>query len=619
MTTELYIDNQLVILEEDFSFPLLEENPVYTKDSQYTYDISISLLKAVNAKVYQYINRNNIDNEIPTKRRAILIINGRVYLNGTEKIMDISEKEVMIQLLSGNSEMNFVIGGKLNLRNLNLGKAALFVPDPEAESDLLDVAKQVLDSLQFSYPQRDWHLLPYHADYEPYEDIIGVFGNKYYINDYITPGKRAPYYFPAFSGQVPQPYFCFIIKEVIAAIGYKLIYNAIEEHEVLKNMYIVHGMQTLEFAKMLPSWTVNDFLSKIEFQFDCVFVVNSNTREVQLLYNHNTQKNREMVTLKTIDELKITEDEDNNLDIRIANVGYSLDSDEYYAFMNMDSRIMEKAAARGTIVTYYTLTHLYNLVQDDTDTKRFEKIFTNILKYDYFIAFRTGKTVNGKEEVIPRRVNSFIPLMNNPKSTELDHEFDIIPASMVTTTQYRGDVQPVDWLQLPVAGNYDPLFSYDGSPSYDDEFDIQSLVEGDMELSDDKSNYTKMRLAVYTGLSELDLVEPNTSKATFPIAWVESLAEYFEKTKIIRYFGPVGGDPFRLKNLNRDIYSQAISIDTTRPYKYLFELEDNIDIRSDFIINNKRFVCFKIEREVTQTGFLPIAIGYFYPYTKKEA
>lgn len=616
MEAQLYIDNQPIVLNENFSFSLLEENPVYTKDSQYTYDITISLLIHQNAKAYQYINRDNVKNGIPTNRRAILIVGNIVYLNGTEVIMDISDSDVKIQLLSGNSEFNYVSGGKQKLRALHLGKAEPFVANDASMRPIDDIAKQVFYSLQFSYPERNWHLLPYYTDYVPSDGLINMYGNKYSINTYVNPPKREAYYFPSYSGQVPQPYLCFIIKQVIGALGYTLTYNALQDNEELRNMYIVHGIQTMEFAKMLPFWTVDEFLAKIEFQFDCVFVVNSSINEIQLLFNSNTQVNRDTVSLKTIDKLNITEDEDNRLDIRIANVGYSLDDDEYYAFMNMNPRIAEKVKDRGTLVDYTTLTQMYHLVQDDTDKKRFEKIFTN--GYDQFIAFRTGSTIDGKEEVIPRRVNSFVPLMKNPKSTEIDQELDIIPASMVITTARKSTIYPVDWLQFPAAGNYDPLFKPGSSTEEDeDEFDIQGFVEGDIELNQEDTSYTKLRLAVYKGLSQLDLVEPNTSKATYPIAYVESLAEYFEETRIVRYFGPVGKDPFRLKNMYRDIYSKAITIDTTKTYKYLFVLEKDLDIRSDFIINNKRFVCYKIEREVTPLGFSPLAIGYFYPYIKE--
>ena len=373
-------------------------------------------------------------------------------------------------------------------------------------------------------------------------------------------------------------------------------------------MYIVHGIQTFEFAKMLPNWTVDEFLSKIEFQFDCVFVVDAATRNVDLLFNYNTQVSPKNVTLRVIDQLTVTEDTDNRLDIRIANVAYNLDSEDYYSFMAVKPTFIEKVIADGMLIHYNHLSDLHVLIGNRNDKNRFKKIWTD--GYDMFIAFDTGEIVGGEPKVIPRRINSFKPLMKNKDSTEIDQQFDIIPASM----HADNTVTHLAWVQMPTAGAFDPLY-IDASTGEKEEFNLQSLIEGEASLEEDIS-YTKMRMAIYHGISELDTVNV---RARYPISYVESLAEYFEASKIVRYFGPIGSDPFRLDNMYRDIYSEATSIDTTKTYKYLFELDIDMDIRSDFIINNKRFVCFKIEREVTPQGFSPLATGHFYPYTKKEA
>lgn len=626
MTPQLYIDNQLIVFPDNFSFPLVLENPVYTKSSEYTYDLTLSLLKAPNAKAYHYINRTHIINGIQYKRSAKLIVGNRVYLNGTEVILEFGNDFVKIQLLSGNAEFNFVAGGKKKLRDLKLGSATPFIhdlsdPDPGRKFDI-----EVFQSLKHSYPARDWHLLPYYAGIDQFDNRI--HGNRYMLypfdpedTGYDGAGwdDRDALYRPTYSGQVPQPYLCFIIEKAIKALGYTLTHNALAEHPILKDLYIVHGVQTMEFAKMLPVWTVDEFFSKIELQYDCVFVVDANTKEIQLLFNHDAQINQQTISLKVIDQFTNTIDEENKLDVRIANIAYNLDSDEYYDFMNISERIIQKSIK----VKYDTLNELFPLVQNENDKDRFKKIFTD--GYDQYIAYRTGENIGGKEEVIPRRINSFTPLMNNPESTEIDQEFDIIPAAMVCASDTGGFYPNGSILytnfQFPVAGNYDPLFGFDGLESTIEEeiIDIQALVEGDVSLNEEDTSYTKMRMAIYSGLSELDMtMAPNQRKSRYPIAYVESLAEYFEKTGIIRYYGPIGGDPFRLKNLNREIYEQAATIDTTETYKYSFELEDNIDIRSNFIINNKRFVCYKIEREVTPLGFAPLAIGYFYPYTAKE-
>lgn len=624
--TELFINGQMVVLPYNFSTTIIDENPFFTKNGKYSLDIEIPL-KGVpeNKKIYKHLDRFNTVNDIPKDRSAILIVDNEVVLNGTEDILEYSNEKVKIQILSGNSDLNFLIGGDRLLRDLDLGKAEPFVHKDMSFAAERDIARQVFHSLKLPYPERDWHLLPYHAGIDDFENQI--HGNRYIIHPFDPDGLLPPelasygdkdaYYIPKFSGQVPQPYFCFIIKQVLESksIGYTLTYNAIAEHAILKNAYIVHGIQTMEFAKMLPFWTVNDFLSKIELQFDCTFVVNSDDRSVRLLFNYENNigvSGQKTKDIEALDDFKVEHDADNKLLVQTSNVAYALDTDDYYAFMNMDRRIMEYADANERIIPYNTLPEMVDMVKDSADEYRFEKIYTD--GYDQFIAFRTGETLGGQPEVIPRRVNSFVPLMNNPASAEIDQEFDIIPASMVHAW-YSGGTQPRYYFQFPKAGNFDPLFGYNGEsiPAEDESvFDIQSIVEGDISLDEDTS-YTKMRLAIYKGLSELDLTVPDAKKSRYPIAFVESLAEYFEETGIIRYFGPIGSDPFRLSNMNRDIFSKTDKTDTTNTYSVHFLNKGKIDLTSRFVIKNKAFRCVKIERTVTSKGFNRVANGYFYP------
>lgn len=44
------------------------------------------------------------------QKSAVLISNGHIFLNGTEAFINNTNEEVKNQLLSGNSELNYLIG-----------------------------------------------------------------------------------------------------------------------------------------------------------------------------------------------------------------------------------------------------------------------------------------------------------------------------------------------------------------------------------------------------------------------------------------------------------------------------------------------------------------------------
>lgn len=618
--TELYIDKQLVVLPETFSITIIEENPFFTKNGKYTYDISLSLLDPINARIYKHLNRINRKGGIPKNRSAYLVVDNEVVLNGTEVILEYTESEVKIQLVSGNSELNFLIGGDRKLRDLDLGKAVI----NKGENVYLTGA-MILDDLKHPYPERNWLLLPYATSDFHYINGTGIVPERPVIGNYymtinltgeIFKDPYSPLYTGFYSGYVPQPYFCFIIQKVVESLGYNLTYNALSEHDVWKYAYIVNGLHTYEFAKMLPDWSVNDFISKIELQFDCTFLVNPDDKSVRLMFNYqNNTETFGITTLEALDEYLVEPDEENRLNVQNSNVGYSLDSDEYYKYMNLDQRIREAVRRNLGYVTFAgNLEELFQYVQvGDWKKNIVEKTNDTISQFIKYASELNDPTI--------RKVDSFRPIYNNSDSTELDHEFDIIPAAMICIEQWaeRDFGNNKFWIQIPVAGTADSLFeNHNEDPIDPDEnLNVQELIDGESSLSESTAP-SKIRLALYDGLKKLNIKQQTgglRGDCLYPMPFVEYLDETLPDTKNIRYFGPIDQDPFRLENMYKDIYSKTLPINTTDPYKMDFIFTRKYDIKNKYIINNKSFKCFKIERIATNKGFDKKAKGYFYPYS----
>lgn len=624
--TGLYINGQKADLPIGLNLSLILENPVYTKNGTYTLDLELSLLTDRNARAYEFIHRFNKAEDIIDKRSAILIVDGEVVLNGTEDIQSWTTQKVKIVLMSGNSELNFLIGGDRKLRDLSLGEAdpikgIPFGSETQREADY----RAVYETLKKPYPERGWMLLPYDvgADSDPnniYKDEWTQHqfpcGNFYGLGNYFFDDNLTwpPLYNPYYSGQVPQPYLCFIIERVIKSLGYKIEYNAIAEHPVLKYLYIVHGIQTMEFAKMLPSWTVNEFFSKIEFQFNCRFIINQDNKTVELRHYMENEDFPDIVTLDVLNEPSAERDEENREDPSISNIAYSLDTDDYYKFMSLEDAVIKLVSENNMRVVVFTFYELWSKVTDSADTDRFKKIFE--YRGDDFIAYDTGITEDNEAKVVPIKVNAFKALYNNTESTEIDKELDIIPASMVKMEWrifFQGDNRMV-YAQIPTAGYYDELINLGDPDSGDDsDYNLQDLIEGTDSISS-VTEYSKMRLAFYDGLTALyDDVSSDLPIAEYPMAYVENLYEEYSITRKEKYFNPTGyQDMFRLSNLNNNIYRRSKSIDTTTTYKFNFIYHKKIDVMSKFIINNRAYVCKKLERIVTINGFNDLIEGEFY-------
>jgi len=279
--TQLFIDGQELVLPESFQCKSVRENPLFTKAGDYTLNISLSLDNPVNAKVYKYINRINSLSRFKN-RTAILVSDNEVIIKGEEVILKYSNKTVEIQIVAGNSSLNYIIGNDLNLRELNLGSA------------FIDKSK-IVYNLTKDYPEVDYQLLPF------YDRDLDFIGNRYSFTYDSILGKNRLIY--AYDGEFkstlvsgsterykyenyrPQPYLCSIIKKIFLSMGYTLD-NVLDSHPIYKYAYIVHANDTIEFAKMLPSWTVNKFLEEIENLFDCTVIVDNNTMSAKIVFNY---------------------------------------------------------------------------------------------------------------------------------------------------------------------------------------------------------------------------------------------------------------------------------------------------------------------------------------------
>lgn len=84
--------------------------------------------------------------------------------------------------------------------------------------------------------------------------------------------------------------------------------------------------------------------------------------------------------------------------------------------------------------------------------------------------------------------------------------------------------------QVPIAGNYDEFISNNDDEGTDD-YNLQNLIDGTDTLTQDASGYTKMRIAIYPGITYFGEDRyPGIITAVCPMAYVESLYEEYSVT-----------------------------------------------------------------------------------------
>jgi hypothetical protein len=575
--TELFIDGQKVVLPKNFSWTIIEENPFFTKNGKYTYDLELSLNNPQNAKIYKHINRINNIVEFEN-RKATLIADNEVVLNGTEIILEITDISVKIQLVSGESELNFLIGGNKKLNTLNFGQELLensFFPVYSKNKDLILGSNRI----NFNYDGTTYDII--HSRYS----LLHIKLNN-------------------------------LVTSILNNLGYEIT-NSFFDYDPWFNILIVSGIRG-SITDKLPDWTINDFFNELEKLFNVVFIINEFTNEIDILPKNQFYHNAQKYTIdKVLDNFNKKIDKENKQDYSIANIGYDLTDDDYFKYQNLDPEILEMA---GNPIHYGSYEVINNYMNDSMTNK-------TSLKGKFFIADNTNTWYiawfDGENTYMPKKVNCLRPIRNNQESSDIDIELKIIPVPMVVKEipVYKlMDDHPSSSpnynllynliIQMPeLDTNEDRIVSRPNS----NDLDIQETLENDSQ--NDVAKIDTMSLAFYTGYQTVLSTEmngPSYIGFPFPVAFVDFLKEDDRTNGAIDPQHP--SLSFRLDDPNglKPLYEQSISIDTTKEYTFKFMYNGKLDSKNIFIINNKEFFCKEIRRVVNIDGFEKIIEGDFY-------
>lgn len=588
--TQLYIENQEVALPEDFTFDLIKENAFFTKGGSFTLDISINLDIPVNARLYKHLNRFTSSSSFKN-RSARLIVDGRTILNGTEIVLEVNELSASIQLASGNSELNYLIGSDEKISTLDLGA----VPYPSEDEALATFSK--------GYPESDYICAPVKAVSDNHAVALNSLkGYKIKYND--LPNGAPEIGLPAMLAPKeirPMPYLLFYIESIVKALGYTIGTNALLETEY-KRLFIVHGKKPAKWEELIGDKKVTEFLTEVEELFNIVFVISKEDKQVDILFMHQYYTSQANLFSPDIVEEQferkfLTADEQPESHTN-SNIRYDLPDDDYYKYEDIDPEILEvvpvvevkNIAELNAITTPAKEEHLQNLYRDKETGAE-------------FIVEKTDQTTEETLKTRLRRVNTFKRLKK--KDAKKDIEIGIIPANICS--QYViACVYPFG--ELLTYNGYITIPETDTYISEEENITVAERIDG---KKGEEKEVDKIQVAFWTGIRR---IENNTFEGDpdgfpefldFPFStthyyapWVTKKYFLIDETKATLAFNDKNG-------LYPTIYAQDI-FDPEQEYTVHAILMTTIPSPLDiFIVNGKKFICKSLQFKITPDGFDP--------------
>ena len=578
--TQLLIAGVEAVLPQNFSCTVKRENSFFTKSGEYTYDVTLRLDNPVNLQLYGFLNRTNKKEQLDADRTAILIADGHVYCRGREVITRWTEQTVTIQIVSGESELNYFIGQDRKIEELDLGEV-------ESEQECV------------------WPVVR--------------TASKSYINVTRTLRRRESlelYYENTWVHDVPSPYLHILLTRIITALGYTIGVNQLEDTEFV-HLFLVNKVRTRKYAKMVSGWTVKDFMEEVEKLTGVVFVIDNINKTCKVMLKTLYYLEARQLVLNDVMDAYETEIEDTDsqdADFPSANVSYDLPSHRW-------AKLMKLPEGLPTLETreYSSLRNLLHAAWDGTNKDDYETLEKKAVEPVILVDTSTGRKfirmVRLTEDSILvyhrtiwdaflLEVDQMADLQRDEESPTL--ELKITPAPLIHFYQTGAGMELID------LSSEDGFFEFSNRTFTPDE-EEDGADEEDADLEGDADTYVEetIRQAEKKESSASDLYCAFYNGGTwnnFPVIYTDAYHAQIA-AQIVSYNGEYGtydpGEPvgsLRLQDLDSDYYQGGYEIDTRKAMTFETFDPNVIDPRQVYVIRNRRYVVRDIEETITADG-----------------
>ncbi len=454
---QLLIDNKPVIVKKGTSIRLTRENPAISQNGDYTLDVTLPLagcLENINVFGIPHYRHQPLVG-LADKTFQFALEASLLRLTGTAVVTQVSEEEIKLQLLAGNTELNFDNreGGEKYIDELDLGRAygdlwdsqtylekqtpkntrsllqSDIITSPRAE-ELMHGPNNVTDCVLFpiysttddviaNYQTWQWWCNWLNYDHSNPTQIV-YSGYRHTIrqnSDAVSLPNSRPFseigdIFSEYSHFAPQPYLCAILEKVLASIGYTLQPqdNCMREGWLGK-IFVANVRETIYFRECLPHWTVEEFLIELRNAFGVILYVDG--KKVKAVSRDSIYNGAEYTNIYNVIDERTTDisTEGDNKGTTTGNVSYNF-SEVVPKLFNIGSAPYDNMKVER--VVNITQENINDRLENGTDEQK-ENIqnsaslfYRNTIGDRYGVFKKTNKA--GEEQYLLERVDHLGPL-----------------------------------------------------------------------------------------------------------------------------------------------------------------------------------------------------------------
>lgn len=562
-----FVSGNEVQLSEDFGFNFVRENPFIDKRGDYTLDIDINLSCKSNSRLYAGIRRVNSVLSQPN-RTAELWDGPRLLCRGTEVILSLDDDIVKVQLVGDNSQVNYYFSSPVKIRTLDLGRVTTCNP-----TDALAVTgERYRQGIDETYP------VIVKAD-------VGVNnlvqGN---VERYNKSSDEKILKFDSKTELMPQPFFLAIVRKFFAAIGYELT-NVDIDSEKYSRLIMIQNYSDSQYAKMLPDWTVEEFITEIERFFGVVCVFSSSDKTVRMLSIdkfYSSDSTPVVIPNDRVLDAHSVEYSDEKIAFQTSyqNVGYAFDGGNYWKLQCLSDDVLDSAEI---------VSHKWDYAGDSSSP--FKRIIFYDEEKEIFYIRDTG---SGNLSVTPRMVNEFGNYVEDDNVER--NTMRIRPAKICNHYEILSEGS-VSYFAPSMSGR-----------------DLNTQTFQDIILNGDNE-------FIPSGIDVAFFIGNTSQGATTKSARQECLTTYWnDKQGLMSYHNlfPDYDATYTLKltgsygRVNTELRNR-VKIDSTKLYTFKFFSLELLDPKRIYFIKGRKFVCKTLQYSSVKGNFTRIVTGEFYP------
>lgn len=598
----------------------------YIEDSgSYTYDITFPMSIHANQVVFANVHRFDVHKPTNAFDDCKLFADNRLFISGKGTVTSVSDSAVKLQIVGGKSRIKY--NSKFEQHYID----DIDYPDVKITSgidamrygqmgvtsvDCRTKPSMVLVDLTNGVNVGQPGVALFYPIYDETHDCMSNYlaaatFDKIKLNGYTLPGGIVPF----MRMLAVQPNLLYVLKYILNSEGYTVIRNDYD-CAPWRRLYIASARRSCLIKHSLPHWSVYTFIEEFRKLFNASFVFDDVAMTVSIIATNELTDN-EAVSYDCLDEYSAEYDEDGLSNLATSNVEYDFDDSTVRDWREF---IPLSVLKQYPVLTYDNTDAMTDAASAMTVKERRSTIFK--VGYTYYIWAMLPKNGNpeSKDETEQRTLcGLFNPIM---RDKERDNVVDLkmIPVAMSQRKRIHSKMLLPFTDRIPNKIVCMPCISNDKDTSLDN-----------MTVDDDGEYYVSVQDAMQgADISSNEEDVDEKIRLMFSGDWVRDL----ENGKVVR--GGTFGNTYtrypicltdsrmypKLTGVGEDVslslermpYNNNVNveIDTHNLYCVKFVTDDIPDPSKIYIFHNRRFVCQKIEMDVSNDGIGKVKTGYFY-------